>query len=443
MIRRLRISYGSLVIEDIQNYGTLMRMLTNVTVGPEYANRFGCINEAMGSDALRATLHSATSRMVHTSTNGTIAGIKTETEGLAWTAADAGTGNFVYPSGGNAAKIINSGLGNSAADTAASYSTHTYALNLAGGVLTSEKLWPLKWLANQLTIEIELDEPAAFLTQGITALIPKQLTSAPGQIGAAPGFSKEQIPQAYLPLAVEYSAANLSYDIKNCYFVAEILEFDSTYDAAFYQGMLEAGVPIKFASWHGHTHVPTGSQANLTLQERSRSVKSAFAVIRKTGDKNTTTLRSDPNWFYPGVYTQAVTDAATWTPAAYGLDEYQWRLGGRYFPSQPVKLTNGAAEAVVELQKALNVMGNYALGSSVKISTWQYPRGCFVMAGEFESTNGFEISGINAEELSDLSLIIKTVGTGAPFDSDMIVNTFVHYDGMIIIRPNNVMELIQ
>lgn len=85
-------------------------------------------------------------------------------------------------------------------------------------------------------------------------------------------------------------------------------------------------------------------------------------------------------------------------------------------------------------------MGNYSLGSNVKTSTWNLPRGTFIMSGEFESTNGFEISGINAEELSDLSVIIKS---NATFDADMIVNTFVHYDAMLIIRPNNVMELIQ
>ena len=215
--------------------------------------------------------------------------------------------------------------------------------------------------------------------------------------------------------------------------------------AVFYQGMLAGGVPIKFASWHTHQHVPTGSQTILTIQERARSVKSAFAVIRKRADLDSTNLQRDPYWSYPGVATAATGANTYWTERTGALDEFQWRIGGRYFPSQPVKCLNGGAEPLMELTKALNVLGDYSIGAAVSPQTWFKPRGVFTIATEFESTNGMELSGINAEELADLALVLKLYGnvsfSGA--DTDLYVNTFIHYDSMLIIRPNNVVELIQ
>jgi len=62
------------------------------------------------------------------------------------------------------------------------------------------------------------------------------------------------------------------------------------------------------------------------------------------------------------------------------LQTYQFRIGGRYFPASPVQTSaigadssNGGAEAYVELEKALNIVGDYRLSTNVNAKTWALP----------------------------------------------------------------------
>lgn len=60
------------------------------------------------------------------------------------------------------------------------------------------------------------------------------------------------------------------------------------------------------------------------------------------------------------------------------LQSYQWRIGGRYFPAAPVQLSltlgngicNGGAEAFIELEKALNIVGDYRLSTGLNACRW-------------------------------------------------------------------------
>ena len=65
---------------------------------------------------------------------------------------------------------------------------------------------------------------------------------------------------------------------------------------------------------------------------------------------------------------------------------------------------------------------------------------CFAMAVDLETSNGLEISGLNAEEQSDISLIVRYSGTQ---QTAFTYDVFTHVDSMIVLRENNVMELIQ
>lgn len=205
----------------------------------------------------------------------------------------------------------------------------------------------------------------------------------------------------------------------------------------------------------------------------------------------------------------------------------------RYFPAQPVQcslttgggITNGGAEAYVELQKALNIVGDYRLKTGTNCTRWALPpqhvpiqwgigahgaiqsswqefdymtgltgfttmgnpivaqvansattngnsfnsnlgSACFAMATDLETSNGVEISGLNAEEQSDIALIANWKGpqgngwsaataptTGGTWPNPIVTATaasvptilevYSYYDAMIILRENNVLELIQ
>ena len=148
-------------------------------------------------------------------------------------------------------------------------------------------------------------------------------------------------------------------------------------------------------------------------------------------------------------------------------------------------MSNGGAEAYVELQKALNIVGDYRLSTSANVLRWAntgvavtvggnltssaesdygcYPKkagsdgintyavttfplsgsvgsSCFTMACDLETSNGIEISGLNAEEQSDIALIANW---SQPQQSGYNLEVYSYYDAMIILRENNVLELIQ
>jgi hypothetical protein len=254
----------------------------------------------------------------------------------------------------------------------------------------------------------------------------------------------------------------------------------------FLKGLREGGVPIKFSSWHTYIFSNgASSNANLLIQERSRSVKAIFTVQRS----------APANLLYDaGAMHFDTSQITASSPGASTLTNYQYRIGGRYFPASPVQCgvtsSNGACEAYLELQKALNMVGDYRVSAPVSALRWGVtsispsgtrpsyqesdyaysavslgpgqgstnayglyaaPTGgnayagnlgsqCFAMAVSLESSNGVEISGLNAEEQSDISLIVNFTGTQA---AGFVYETYVYYDAMIVLRENNVLELIQ
>ena len=170
----------------------------------------------------------------------------------------------------------------------------------------------------------------------------------------------------------------------------------------------------------------------------------------------------------------------------------------RYFPAAPVQnslsvganIPNGGVESYVELAKAINTLGDYRLSTAVNSTRWalnasaptfatatahtvlpefDFDQGllgfkatgapvlrtipttvsaisgdvgsaCFCMAIDLETSNGLEISGLNAEEQSDISLIARfSAAQGSGFSYDV----FTHIDSMIVLKENNVLELIQ
>lgn len=151
--------------------------------------------------------------------------------------------------------------------------------------------------------------------------------------------------------------------------------------------------------------------------------------------------------------------------------------------------SNGGAESYVELAKAINTLGDTRLSLSVNAARWALNPGrltfdsgthtflqdgdydfallgfkpsgapvilkksltqssvagdlgsaCFGMAIDLETSNGLEISGLNAEEQSDISLIIRySHAQQANFAYDV----FTYIDAMIVLKENNVKLLLK
>ncbi len=369
------------------------------------------------------------------------------------------------------------------AATAPAFTTHhsfngnnpqrRYQIQFALGLFSQEKLIPTKFMASQLAIELTLANVAECMyVQGSTP-------------------------------------TGLTYTVKNVNLIPEILEFDASYDESFLRGLQSGGVPIKFSTWNQYRFSTSQSSSmNLQIQERSRSVKAIFALQRRDGADVT---KDNGASFFNTDLTQKVQPFTSGTNAAdngSSMQEYQYRIGGRYFPSQAVqcatevggKISNGGCEAWIEMSKALNVLGDYRLSSSVNTNRWaanpaadvltnlgvandnpyvfnilpeydydysvvqntaggmplvkQITTAASAVAGtlgsaifgiaiDLETSNGLEISGLNAEEQSDISLIVRYSKPQGSATDSMIFDVFTYIDSMIVLRENNVLELIQ
>lgn len=253
----------------------------------------------------------------------------------------------------------------------------------------------------------------------------------------------------------------------------------------FLKGLREKGVPLKICSWHTNVGTLNGSTINFAVQERNRSIKSIFALQKR---QQADFQRDNGASFFD-------TSAA----GTSALQNFQFRVGARYFPASPVQTSdsvggaasNGGAEAFVELQKALNTVGDYRLQTNVNMKNWavqplvmssgvtpllpEYdysiqpnaqnnagqlvctplesttngfcgtlPPSMFAMASSFETSNGMEISGLNAEEQSDISVQAywKSPQGSALAGGSTNLEVYTFFDQMLVLRENNVLELI-
>jgi hypothetical protein len=421
--------YGSLVLEDMQRYSTNAKVILKSGCAAAYQGQQGSLLDGTAGSHFQQ----AKSTWVPNSLlaqGGQQMGLTEEEQGI----------NLVHDSysmmqrlAGNMRPVNNQtaavGPYEAAVSPPDAYTPvpTTLCVNLFSGFLSCQKLIPLKWLASQLALELEMCQSNnIFLHSG--------------------------------PSAVNFSLTDVSY-------VSEMFEFDSTYDAAFYQGLSTLGVPLKFSSWHYHVFNWTGNTMIAQIQERARSVKAILAVNRLA--QNNQYFDSDRLYhaigenYYATLDTDvpAIARTRTWFLENAGrnpVTEFQFRVGGRYYPAQPVKCTGGAGEALVELMKVMNYFADYTRAIDIDMFNWSsmYWGGGdrFIMAGCFENTDAFPntISGMNAEEQSDIQLMVK-YGPGR-LDASTSVDlareptkqlwVFVNYDSLAIVRDGNKMELI-
>lgn len=134
----------------------------------------------------------------------------------------------------------------------------------------------------------------------------------------------------------------------------------------------------------------------------------------------------------------------------------------------------------------MNILGDYRLSTACNVSRWALPPGsksgvrvlqnedfgtsyteinefsipqilntytggdlgsqCYASAISLETSNGIEISGLNAEEQSDISFLANWFGpqvSSSVSPTPTALECYVYYDAMIVLEENNVVKLIQ
>lgn len=414
IFRRVRVLYGSLVLEDIQDYNILQRMFTEVLLPSGFAQGKVGMYQGIGNlsntgQAQQTTIASPAISMW-------------QNDRLNYHSIEAEDNTNVTDVG---------------------RTVRRYAIAMNTGVFQQKRLLPLKFMSSQLQIEFEI-APAVdcqiwYLGVGGTPTIP---TDCRVEVG---------LPEI----------------------VAELLEFDSEFDRAVFEG-LGRGLAIPFQSWHMNSfNISPGIYQQVNIQESSRSVRYALAGLT---DDNQRTLTRDAHLFFGGfsydVSEKETTNAATmnylygsaWVNNTSPIESFQWRLGGVYYPSQPVPCYGGSGnignsgsidanyadppvEAYQELQKVFdNQFGKRYPTSDMCTLHFGGRRGQadsesggFVMACDFMTDRGDVVGGINAEEQNDMMLMLKFNGTAG---SSKVLRVAVCYDNIMILGESNNMVLV-
>lgn len=414
IFRNVRVLYGSLAPEEIRDYNIVMRIL------------------AEGAGSNPSLMDQCT----------ILEGIG----GIDYVPVTDGTG--VLPVNARLHHIHGKAAYADPPQTTQKSITRRYCIQPGIGFLTQGKLIPLKWMASQVALEFEL--------------APFADCCCATKIAGTPS----------------YTLSNVSYN-------AELLEFNSAYDAGFLEGLRKEGVAIHFATFDTF-RLSNGNSANVThlIPERNRSLKAAFcvqippskAVIQNetAGSDTAVPLPHDSHAF---LQSSTGIDEDNGHKRGTGfLSEFQWRIGGKYYPAQPVSClnptdgtSNGAGEAYLEFAKALNIVGDYRRSTGINAMRWcntgedgngnhqvidwagtDAPAAdrkntvigpsAFVIASDFETSSGMEISGLNGEEQNDVALTIRYTSAQAKTCEYL---AFVYYDALLILREHGGVEIVK
>lgn len=532
---RIRLMYGSTPLEDLIQAGVIVRQLTEWTNSNAGVHDQTSISEGIGGYHIKHS-HSVEENRPETVTVNTrlssIQGVAFSTRPSVYCKVSHTGGGVTNENVGTSKVVMYAPdyVGTTYSEDVARFNTKialqpvTGAINFYGcpqgvglanrtvkrryqiqlplGLFQQGKLLPTKFMASQLAVELTLDLPANCIMFNKLSAVSPLTTGIQTTMNA---LIADFIPSHMVNDGINYAPATgePTFRVTDVTLIPEILEMDASYDAYFLKGLQAGGVPMQFASWNTFVFPQARNQstAMLQIQERNRSIKSIFAIVRLASPE----LRHDMG--------------ATFADIGAALQSYQFRIGGRYFPASPVicndfydrgpTVANGASEPFLELQKALGTIGDARLSIGCNSSRWaqplvyvpsaanafqvfgggvahdttEYPQvanasdgfwkiipkqkglsgdfnttnriactrpltcstdlsSVFVMSTSLETTNGREISGLNAEEQSDISLIIKWGGsTAVPIDLNIEVYTY--FDGMVVLRENNIVELIK
>jgi len=433
-MKRVRFTYGSLVVEDIREYHNLVRILTEGTgTNTSWVSDQVSINEGIGGIKMYPI-----AGLIYSAGNENPFMAVPENVRLSEIQCANITDNLhavvpTYAQSTSQGSISGNGL------------FRRYCVQLALGTFQQNKLIPLKWMSSQLSIEIEV------------CTISTDCMASTGVVDN-----------------------NMFYTLTNMAMLLELLEFDGAYDEEFLEeGLRKEGVPIKIASWDTFINTPANSTSQqILIPERNRSLKAVF-VVQIPPSRNcctATAFGSELAWD-SSAFLESSANLSTATGLSTGaLQDWQLRVGGKMYPANVVRcnngsLTNGAPEAYMEFAKALNIVGDYRLSTGISASRWTRPlanatgqscaidfTGCrevndtrdlenyvrgpssFVIGIDLETSDGTEVSGLNGEEQNDLQLFINY--TQAQSLSCYYL-TYVFWDGLLILKENNLLTTIK
>ncbi len=319
IFNRVRLLAGSVVLEDIQDYNVLYRML----------------------------LESTTTK--------------------AWRDTDGFTEEGWYDPCDADQKMENSNF-HAREPHGPANKGHVYTIRPLLGLFAAGKYIPLKYMG-QLTLEFYLESNEECLWSTTSNGTDVVLSSTAADVNAV--VNKSSFPTVardglLVPTRYEaydettchppiFSSSDCRTDFPNASYVVRDVRMHvpfvhpiESFDQAMMK-QIEAGrIEIYHSSWSTHTRnlASTSNRSNLSFQERALSLKGALACMR-----NSTDIRQiDSDFTFP----------------ANGIAAYQWKIGSEYIPAQEIDCTNGGGRALAQLKQALGIYGDRSETSNIQ-----------------------------------------------------------------------------
>lgn len=438
IFNRVRLLYGSSVIEDIRGYNDICRMLVE-HVG---TNQNGTSDEtsiAEGSGGIQLDCDSTGGYFGHCNVRQKII------QGISTTVAPVSASDFL---GGTSFGSVpqSTDRPSTMGTNGGAFTTRRYTVPFALGMFLQDKLIATKFMASQFAIELTLEQPAACIFSPVNS----GTTVSP------------------------------TYVIGNVALLPELLVFDSVFDESFVQGLEQGGVMYKFASWRQYSTSLNSANINFSIAERSRWIKAIFALQKRA----TPTFTTDQGASY---FDTSLNGAST-------LQSFQYRAGAKFYPPSPVEcsangsaISNGGSEAYIELAKALRSYNDKRLSGNVNTQKWAIQNAAgvlhdtdyktsiqsfgatgiptlkvvegtsgntfcgtvgsqiFVMGVNFDSSTRGELNGLNGEEQNSISLIAnwKSPQVMGSENTPSLVVAYTYFDSVFVLGANNTAKLIE
>lgn len=234
------------------------------------------------------------------------------------------------------------------------------------------------------------------------------------------------------------SVAATAYTIQFVSMVCEFIDVSGEYLNKFLGELQQNGIRLHIPTYLTTQSSVSSASENIKITEAVRSIKSVWATLRETSSLSSATVNS--------VSTRQ-----------FDLATYQYRFGNKYLPQQPVECGGagasgtegvGAAEALSEVMKALNLHGGVDNGSQVEqgvavgVTQCRWSDGqdgggdgsdntseCFVIGVNMELDPDGSLSGLDGNRrILDLSLVFADAPTNA-----LTVSSYIYHDQICIL----------
>lgn len=280
-------------------------------------------------------------------------------------------------SGGYGFGVVKNSMANVPAGltkTGATFTTNRYRVRLdTFGVFNQDKLFPPHHMDGTFQIQMTLEQNVACL---------------------------------YCPSSVSQTGALPAYGLTNVSLVCETLNYGNDFDNAYRANLSARGLPIKINTWLVFQNYIGGSTSvNQVIPLNARSVKSLFTGQRR----NPPLLDVDSH--------ALICDTSQYSTTGNAMQSWQYRVGTDFYPVAPTQqslipggsVSNGAAEALQELQKACSVIP-YFKWEGPGSNAWALPPGPVSNGNPNTSTAAIQLNDGGATFWAELDWCTSLVG---------------------------------